>query len=429
MSVTIVAGVQWGDEGKGKTVDYLAAGADVVIRGQGGPNAGHTIVNEHGSFALHAVPSGIFNPRALNVIGPGVVVDPIQLAGEIRRLAEAGVDIRRLVLSERAHLIMPYHRVLDRLDDSRRPAALAVGSTGCGIGPVYSDKAARIGIRVGEIRNRKRLRERVELALDRNNALLRLHGQEKMTVDEVLSAVEAALETLAPFIADTSAVIEEALAKEMSILLEGQLGVMRDLDWGPYPFVTSSCPTPAGLAAGAGIPPQAVSRSIGVMKAYTTSVGAGPLPTELSAVDAERLRTMGGEFGATTGRPRRCGWLDLPAARWACGVAGFTEIALTKLDILDTLAEIPVCTGYRRDGVAVDVGTAAFDWEGIEPVYEALPGWLTSTSAARSIDELADNAKAYVDYCARFIGRSISMIGVGPEREAIISDESNVRNS
>ena len=347
-----------------------------------------------------------------------------QLAAEIAGLGDAGIDTNRLLISERAHVIMPYHRLLDRLDDCRRPSNLTVGSTGCGVGFAYSDKAARIGIRAGDFRDRTRLRSLIDVALDRNNALLKAQfGHPSLTVDEVLGAIMPALSTLASRIVDTSGPVESALADDRRILLEGQLGVMRDLDWGAYPFVTSSCPTPAGLASGAGIPPQRVTRSIGVMKAYTTSVGDGPLPTELDADESERLRSMGGEFGATTGRPRRCGWLDLVAAQWACTVAGFTEVALTKLDILDTLAEIPVCMGYTRNGSPISASAASFDWIDVDPTYEMMPGWLTSTTGARHAGDLPVNARAYVDFCAHAVGHPIAMIGVGRQREAIVTSE------
>ncbi len=418
MSVTIVAGAQWGDEGKGKIVDVLAQDADIVIRCQGGPNAGHTIVNSNGKFVLHGLPSGMFSARAQNILGPGVVLDPVDIAKEMTGLADAGVDTSQLLISERAHLILSYHRLLDSVQDERRPAELRVGSTGRGIAPAYADKAGRLGVRAGDLRSKDRLRQRIEMALEQANVLLvHLYGLQPISVDDVIAEIEPVIPLLLPYIGDTAEPVLRALAEDRSILLEGQLGVMRDLDWGAYPFVTSSSPTPAGMAAGAGVPPQAVSRVIGVFKAYTTSVGDGPLPTELHGADLDRLRQTGAEFGATTGRPRRCGWLDVPALTWASGVTGFTELAMTKIDVLDSFETIPVCTGYNNIGT---LSSVAFDWSIASPIYEDWAGWRASTSSARRLDDLPSQARDYITRIEQETGLPISIISIGPERDATI---------
>jgi adenylosuccinate synthase len=413
MPVTIVAGAQWGDEGKGKIVDLLAQDADIVMRSQGGPNAGHTIVNEYGKFALHGLPSGIFSARARCLIGAGCVVNPVSLASEARTL---NVDSEKLLISERAHVIMPYHVQLDELDDDARPAHLGIGSTGQGIAPAYADKAGRIGIRMGDLRNLRGLRERIELALTRNNAILeRVHGRSCWPVDAILAEIGPAADALLPYVGDTTAPVSSALATGQRILLEGQLGVMRDIDWGPYPFVTSSSPTPAGIAAAAGVPMGAIDRIVGVCKAYVTSVGDGPFPTEATSPTrssrpeeqlGDYLRERGGENGATTGRPRRCGWLDLPALKWACDIAGFTEMAVTKLDVLDELDDIPVCVQYAD-------GSAA-------PRYKSRRGWSRPTSTVRAFEDLPADARAYIEAMEQFVSLRVRMVSVGPDRDATI---------
>jgi adenylosuccinate synthase len=425
MPATVVAGVQWGDEGKGRIVDLLAAQADVVVRCQGGPNAGHTIVNDAGKFVLHAIPSGIFQAGTRCVIGAGTVVNPAGLAEEMRGLAEAGVDLNRLVISDRAHLILPYHPLFDRLEEERL-GARQIGSTRQGIAPAYADKAARLGLRVGDLLDgaefRRRLREILEI---KNRLLAGVYGHPPIAEEEVLAEVEPAAAQLAPHVGDTVEVVHEALARGRRVLLEGQLGVMRDLDWGVYPYVTSSSPTPAGMAAGAGVPPQLVDRVIGVVKAYTTAVGAGPFPTELQGEEAEELRRRGGEYGATTGRPRRCGWFDAVAVAWAVRVAGFTELALTKLDVLDGYPELPVCVAYEQgDGPGASRRVRSFPHTGrmeqVRPVYELHPGWESGTATARSEEELPDTARNYVAALERHAGAPITLVSVGPERHSII---------
>lgn len=420
MPVTVVSGVQWGDEGKGRIVDLLAAEADLVVRCQGGPNAGHTVINDRGRFVLHTVPSGIFSPNARCIIGAGTVVNPVGLVEEIRGLVEAGVDVGRLLISERAHLILPYHRLIDRLEDSRRTGD-RIGTTGQGIGPAYSDKVMRCGLQAGYLADLEVFRSRLAEVLPwKNKVLAGLYDHPPMEIDEILAEVEPAAKLLARYVGDTTGPLSEATASGKRVLLEGQLGVMRDLDWGAYPFVTSSSPIPAGMAAGAGVPPQHIDRTIGVVKAYTTAVGTGPFPTELAGPEGDRLREKGGEYGATTGRPRRCGWFDAVAAAWAARLAGFTELALTKLDILDETPVIPVCTAYRDGGRVLDSFPTAPVMARVEPVYKEMPGWSGSTSSARTISDLPREAEDYVDEIERRVGTPISLVSVGPERDSVI---------
>lgn len=424
MPATIIAGVQWGDEGKGRIVDLLAEEADVVIRCQGGPNAGHTVINEGGKFILHAVPSGIFNPRAHCFIGAGTVVNPTGLSEEMRGLEAAGVDLDRLLISDRAHLIMPYHRLFDRLEEERL-GAKQIGSTRQGIAPAYADKAARTGLRVGDLQDFAAFRVRLREVLDwKNRQLHALYDHPPINEAEVVAEVEEAAAYLARHVGDTVGPVCAELRAGKQVLLEGQLGVMRDLDWGVYPYVTSSCPTPAGMAAGAGVPPQAVTRVIGVVKAYTTAVGSGPFPTELKGTDGDALRERGGEYGATTGRPRRCGWFDAVAVAWAVQVAGFTELALTKVDVLDGMSELPICVGYEEETPAgvkqMDAFPGTTVMERVKPVYEIHQGWEGNTSSARSMDELPEAAQVYVDDLEARSGAPITLVSVGPERNAII---------
>jgi len=417
--VTAIVGAQWGDEGKGKITDVLAQEADVVIRFQGGNNAGHTVVNERGQFKLHLVPSGIFNPNALCVLGPGTVVDLVALCEEIEALEAAGVSTERLRVAERAHLLLPYHVALDRLDERER-GRRRLGTTGRGVGPAYGDKVTRHGIQAYEVGDEKRFRARVGRAVEEKNRILTAYGESPLDPTAVADAVLAAAARLGPRIVDTLALVEDALRANARILLEGQLGAMRDLDWGIYPYVTSSNPLAGGAAIGAGIPPRSITRVIGVVKAYSTAVGEGPFPTELHGDDAARLRERGGEFGATTGRPRRVGWFDAVAARHAHRLNDFTDIAVTKLDVLDRYEVLPVAVRYRVDGrETADVPpTAAL--ERAEPVYETLGGWCADTTAARSRDTLPARARAYLDRIAGLVGAPVSMISVGPDRAATI---------
>jgi adenylosuccinate synthase len=417
--VTAVVGAQWGDEGKGKITDVLAQDADVVIRFQGGNNAGHTVVNERGQFKLHLVPSGIFNASAICIIGPGTVVDLPALCTELDTLESAGVSTAQLRVSDRAHLLLPYHILLDRLDERER-GRQRLGTTGRGVGPAYADKVARHGIQVYEALDERRFRVRVARAVEEKNRILAAYGEAPLDPAEVAQGVLRAAARLGGRIVDTLSVVEEALRRDARVLLEGQLGAMRDLDWGIYPYVTSSNPLAGGASIGAGIPPRLIRRVVGVVKAYSTAVGEGPFPTELRGPEADALRERGGEYGATTGRPRRVGWFDAVAARHAHRLNAFTDIAVTKLDVLDRYDALPVAVRYRVDGrETADMPTTGIV-ERAEPVYERLRGWCAPTTAVRTRDELPERARAYLERIAALVGAPISMISVGPERSATI---------
>ncbi|PKO21966.1 MAG: adenylosuccinate synthase [Chloroflexi bacterium HGW-Chloroflexi-1] len=420
MTVTAIVGAQWGDEGKGRVVDYLAQKADMVIRFQGGDNAGHTVVNELGTFRLHLAPSGIFNPHTRCIVGTGTVVNPETLLQEIsEQLAPAGVNLDNLWLSERGHVIMPYHRLLDGLEETVRGGA-QIGTTRRGIGPAYADKAARHGIRLGDLIRPDYLRHRLALVLERKNRELAYFGQPPMNLDELVDQAVAWGETLGPRIIDTLPMIQAAVRGGQSILLEGQLGVMRDLDWGIYPYVTSSNPVAGAACAGAGLPPTAIDEIIGVVKAYSTAIGAGPFPVELTDENGARLREIGQEYGATTGRPRRCGWFDGVAISYATWHNGFTGLAITKLDVLDSFAELKICVGYELDGERIDRVPDTPDLERVTPMYETWPGWNTSTKEARRWDDLPKAARAYLHRISKLAGAPIQYVSVGPEREQLI---------
>jgi len=417
--VTAIVGAQWGDEGKGKITDLLAQEADVVIRFQGGNNAGHTVVNDHGTFKLHLVPSGIFNPNAVCVLGPGTVVDLPFLCRELAELEKAGIATTNLRVSDRAHLLMPYHIALDRLDERER-GRRRLGTTGMGVGPAYSDKVGRHGIQVYEVRDSERFRERVARELDTKNAILERFGDAPLDPREVADVVLAAASTLGDRIVDTLPLVERAIATDARVLLEGQLGAMRDLDWGIYPYVTSSNPLAGGGSVGAGIPPRKITRVIGVVKAYSTAVGEGPFPTELHGQEAHDLRERAHEYGATTGRPRRVGWFDAIAARHAHRLNAFTEIAVTKLDVLDVYERIPFCTRYELDGASTCDMPTTHALERVKPCYETLAGWNTSIAHVAERRALPANARAYLTRIEETVGAPIGMVGVGPEREATI---------
>lgn len=420
MTATAVVGAQWGDEGKGRIVDYLAQRADMVIRFQGGDNAGHTVINEHGTFRLHIVPSGIFNPATQCIVGPGTVVNPDTLLAEMSELAAAGVDTGNLWLAERAHLILPYHRLLDGLEESAR-GGRQIGTTRRGIGPAYADKAARAGVRLGDLRRPAYLAERLAATLPQKNRTLAHFGQPALVLDDLLAQAEAWRKALGDRIVDTLPPVRDAARRGAAILLEGQLGVMRDLDWGTYPFVTSSNPIAGGACVGAGLPPAAITRIIGVAKAYCTAVGAGPFPSELHDEVGARLREVGQEYGATTGRPRRCGWFDAVAMAYGAWLNGFTGLAITKLDVLDGLPELKICTGYRLDDEIIARVPDTPDLARVEPVYETWPGWQTSTRDARSWDALPEQARAYLNRLAELAGVPIAYVSVGPARDQLIA--------
>jgi len=419
MATTAVVGAQWGDEGKGRIVDYLAQRAGMVIRFQGGDNAGHTVVNHLGTFRLHIVPSGIFNPTTRCIVGPGTVVNPDTLLGEMGDLAAAGVDLGNLWLSERAHVILPYHRLLDGLEEAARGGS-QIGTTKRGIGPAYADKAARTGIRTGDLLRPDYLRERLAAALGQKNLTLAHFGQPPLALDDLLAQAATWRKAIGERIIDTLPLVQAAVRSGQEILLEGQLGVMRDLDWGTYPFVTSSNPIAGGACAGAGLPPTAINRIIGVAKAYCTAVGAGPFPSELHDAIGARLREVGQEYGATTGRPRRCGWFDAVAMAYGAWLNGFTGLAVTKLDVLDDLPELKICTGYRLDGQIISRVPDTPDMARVEPVYETWPGWQSATRDVRTWEALPERARTYLNRIAELAGVPIAYVSVGPERDQLI---------
>jgi adenylosuccinate synthase len=420
---TVIVGAQWGDEGKGKIVDLLAQHADVVGRYQGGPNAGHTIIVDGETFKFRQMPSGILSGKQC-VIGAGCVVDPEVLIEELDDLAARGIETEGLVhLSGNAHLILPWHVALDRASE-RRLGKLQIGTTRRGIGPTYSDKAARIGIRVQDLLDPKILREKIEVALAEKNLWLeRVYGVEPLELEEVASRLERFAQRLRPYVADTSLLVDRALDDGLVVLFEGAQATLLDLDHGTYPFVTSSNPVAGYASVGMGIGPTRIDAVVGVSKAYVTRVGEGPFPTEIEGPDQERVRELGGEFGTVTGRERRCGWLDLVALRYAVRVNGITSLALTKLDVLSAFDELPVCVAYRlRAGSETrDFPAHQSDFHHATPVYETLAGWAEPLDDVGAVDELPEAARAYVAFVERELGVEVSLIGTGAEREAVLS--------
>lgn len=415
-SVTVVVGTQWGDEGKGKIVDLLSTEANMCVRFQGGGNAGHTVINEYGTFKLHLVPSGVFNPLCLSILGTGTVIDPPAMLEELQEIASQGVNIDNVKISDRAHVVMPYHKVLDKVEDQAR-GAYRVDTTGRGIGPAYTDKVGRIGIRISDLLHEQVLRDKLAIILRRHNAVLtNVYGEQPFDLEQLVTEALTWGEQLKARIVDTVPLMRTALRDGKRIMLEGQLSAMKDIDWGSYPFVTSSSPSAGGAAVGAGIPPRYINRVIGVAKAYSTQVGTGPMPTELQDELGAHLRELGGEFGATTGRPRRIGWFDSVVTRYVTELNGCTGLAITKLDVLDTFAEIPVCTGYRYRGELITDLPDPLIHEACEPVYEVLPGWQQSTENIQSLTGLPYNARAYLDRLAELTGVSLHSVGVGPHR-------------
>lgn len=417
MSVSIIVGAQWGDEGKGKIVDLLSEQADIVARYQGGANAGHTIVFDGKKFVLHLIPSGILHPETTCVIGNGVVIDPVALMDEIRMLESMGIEVAgRLHISHKAHLIMPYHKMMDA---ARERGAGSIGTTGRGIGPAYYDKALRTGIRIVDLLDRDLLRDKIRVNLDEKNRILQsLYGAEPLDVDAMIEEYVAFDSQIDPYITDTTVLLNSAIAAGKRVLAEGAQGALLDLDHGTYPFVTSSNPTSGGACTGLGIPPTSINSVLGVVKAYSTRVGNGPFPTELLDATGELLRSEGHEFGATTGRSRRCGWLDVPALRYSIMVNGISEIALTKLDVLGVLNEIKVCTGYVVDGKPVksfpaDVATL----EKVTCTYETFQGWNTSLEGVRNFADLPQAAQTYVAALEHLLGVQVTWVSTSPARE------------
>lgn len=425
MTVTAIVGAQWGDEGKGRIIDYLAQRADVVIRFQGGDNAGHTVINDFGKHALHLIPSGIFNPNTQNIIGSGCVVNPQALLEEMAALADAGVKLDNLWISNRAQMVLPYHRLLDELEEAARGKD-TIGTTKRGMGPAYADKAARSGLRIGDLLQPDWLEGRLDNALRTINRKIEILGGEPVDGQELYALCMEFRKKLGDRIVDTMPLLREALTAQNDILLEGQLGVMRDLDWGIYPYVTSSNPTAAYAPSGAGLPARAVDRVVGVVKAYSTCVGDGPFPVELHDADGEKLRDVGGEFGATTGRPRRCGWFDGVAINYAAWLNGMTGLAITKLDVLDHFATIKICVAYELpDGQIVrDVMPDTPLLNQVKPIYEEWNGWQTSTEDCRQWNELPTASQAYINRLSELAGVGVAYVSVGPEREQMFEVQS-----
>ena len=418
-SCVVVVGAQWGDEGKGKLVDVLAEQADVVVRYQGGANAGHTVVVGDTQFVLHQIPSGILHAEAICVVGNGVVLDPETFFAELDELGERGIDVSgRLFISDRAHVVLPYHKLLDQASEKHQQ----IGTTGRGIGPTYEDKIGRRGVRVADLCRPEVARTMLAERVGRANALLQLLGStHQASLAEHLELVERLSVRLRPLATDTGRLVYRALREGRRILLEGAQGALLDVDHGTYPFVTSSNTTAGGAAIGAGIGPTEIDGVLGVVKAYTTRVGNGPLPTEAHGELQARLRDLGGEYGATTGRPRRCGWFDATVVRYSVRVNGLTGLAVTKLDVLDTFDEIPVGVSYRLDGGECDdVPSDVELLERVEPVYETLPGWGRSTATARKLADLPPQARAYLDRLQDLAGAPIRYVSVGTRRDQII---------
>jgi len=421
MPVIAVLGAQWGDEGKGKVVDMLAQQARMVVRFSGGDNAGHSVVNPHGEFKLHLIPSGIFNSGVACIIGNGVVINPEVLLGEMDKLNERGVDTSHLFISDRAHLIMPYHLLLDGLEEEAR-GGKAIGTTRKGVGPAFADKAARLGIRAGDLLDEEALRERLRSIIDYKNTILtKVYGVKALSLDKVYAQYCQYGERLVPHIRETTIMLDEAVRRGDMVILEGAQGALLDPDFGTYPYTTSSSPLAAGACLGAGLGPTRLDRALGVYKAYCTRVGGGPMPTELHDETGELIRERAHEYGTTTGRARRCGWLDTVAARYSSRINGLTGAVITRLDILDVLPSLKICVGYELDGKKIDYFPGSITaLARCKPVYEELPGWQTDTTDIRTFEQLPEAARQYVLRVEELIACPVNLICVGPGREQAI---------
>ncbi|WP_229052154.1 adenylosuccinate synthase [Aeromicrobium sp. Leaf350] len=426
MPAVVIVGAQWGDEGKGKATDLLGSRVDYVVKFNGGNNAGHTVVIGDEKYALHLLPSGILTPGCVPIIGNGVVVDLDVLFHEIDGLEARGIDTSALLVSANAHVIADYNRTLDKVTE-RFLGSRKIGTTGRGIGPTYADKMNRLGVRVQDLFDEKILRAKVEGALElKNQILTKVYNRRAVSVDEIVEQLLVHADRLSPMVADTALVLHEALSRDETVLLEAGQATLLDVDHGTYPFVTSSSATTGGACTGSGIAPTQISRVIGIVKAYATRVGEGPFPTELTgdvdpAGDGEKLRTAGGEFGTTTGRPRRTGWYDAPIARYAARINGVTDFVLTKLDVLTGWEQIPVCVAYDVDGERVDeMPVSQTGFHHAKPIYEYFPGWTEDISGARELADLPANAQAYVRELEAISGARISAVGVGPDREETV---------
>ena len=420
MPAVIILGVQWGDEGKGKATDQLGQRADYVVKFNGGNNAGHTVSVDGQKFALHLLPSGILNSDCISVIGNGVVIDPEALFAEMAELESRGVSTKNLRIAGNAHVITSYTKMFDRLNEEVLGDG-KIGTTGRGIGPTYADKANRVGIRIVDLVHPRRLRGQVETAVAQKNLVLRALGREEINVDDVLTELLAYGERLAPMMISASRELNEALDDGKTVVFEGGQSTLLDIDHGNYPYVTSSNATAGGAVTGSGVGPTRIDRVVGIVKAYATRVGEGPFPTELHGDTGDWLREAGGEYGVTTGRPRRCGWYDAPVTRYAVRVNGLTDLVLTKLDVLTGVEEIPVCVGYEIDGQRVhEFPIDTWDFANAKPIYEYHPGWTEDISTVREFADLPANAQSYVRWLEEMAGCRFSLIGVGPDREQTI---------
>jgi len=423
MSVNIVVGSQWGDEAKAKIVDYLAVDSDYVVRFQGGANAGHTVIVNGNEFIFHLIPSGIMYPDKICIIGNGVVLDPTALINEIEELKKRGIDVEgRLFISQKTHLVMPYHKLLDQATEKYK-GSNSIGTTGRGIGPAYRDKSARVGIRIVDLLNKDVFVSKLERnVMEANEVLTKIYGHDPLNINEIVDNFLEFDRIIDPYVKDISVILNDAVKAGKNILFEGAQGALLDIDHGTYPYVTSSNTTAGAACIGTGLGPTHIDKVVGVMKAYTTRVGNGPFPTEFDDEFAQVIREIGGEFGATTGRPRRCGWFDGVIGIYAAIINGLSSLAITKLDVLDTLKEIKICTGYKYDGriltnFPVDINVL----ESVEPVYEIHPGWMEPTTDIRRYDDLPSNAKSYISRISEFVETPVEYISVGSDREQTIT--------
>lgn len=421
MSTVVIVGAQWGDEGKGKFIDYLSGQADIVVRGQGGNNAGHTVVAEGKKYALHLIPSGILYPKTVNVVGNGVVFDPEGFIKELDQLIAQGVDVSNIKISNRAHVVFPYHKLLDKLAEEAR-GDMKIGTTQKGIGPCYMDKVERTGIRLCDLLCPDEFWLKLSQQVERKNVILSaIYGHEPIAARPIYEAYLAMASRLKPYIEDTVSLLNDAVESGKKILLEGAQGTLLDIDLGTYPYVTSSHPTSGGFSIGVGIGPNKINEVLGITKAYTTRVGAGPFVTELDNPIGDRIRIQGNEFGTTTGRPRRCGWLDLVIVRYAARVNGLTAIALSLLDVLTGFDTLQVCTGYTLDDKVIkDFPASLSELARCQPVYQTFKGWSEDISTCESFESLPSEAKAYVSFIEEFLNVPVAFISVGAKREQTI---------
>lgn len=425
MPATIILGGQWGDEGKGKLTDALAAGATMVVRANGGSNAGHTVVTDQGTFKFRLIPSGILNPGCISVLGAGVVLDLETLVEELESLADRGIDTSRMLISDRAHIVLPYHQRLDVLEERRRERD-EIGTTLNGNGPAYADKVSRTGLRICDLKRPEHLRRKLAIEVDtKNQQLARVFGDALLDFDSLYHNLVEWSEVIAPLIASTETVVQEALHRGDRILVECAQGAMLDIDYGTYPYVTSSSPTAAGACQGAGVAPSQVDDVVGVYKAYSTRVGGGPMPAELLDDTGERIRQRGKEWGVNTGRPRRTGWFDAVAGRQSSRLNGVSSIALTLVDVLDVFDEVRMCVGYELHGETLHhIPALLEDLEGAEPAWTVMPGWHTDTTGARQFADLPEALVAYIDRVSALLGAPVRYVGVGPSREQLIQRHS-----